>query len=168
MAGQHHAHAASPATVHTGGRHRPHLPRVACLLLGLAFTTVGAIGIAEGGVDTMQNVPATVSAPTVAGFGGSPFLNFAHLTYGLLALAASATRRGPRLVGTVGLVALAATVAYDVVALTVGLPGEPLSVHWPALVLHVAGWLLALVIVASEFRAATRAGEEPNLSLTTW
>ena len=155
-------------TVHSGTTRRPRSPRVACLVLGLVFTVVGALGLVEGGVDGMSNVPASVSGATVAGFGGSPFLNFAHLTYGLLALAAAATQRGPRLVGVVGLVALTATIAYDVVALAVGSPGEPLGVHWPALVLHAVGWVLALVIVAAEYRAAARAGQEPNLSITTW
>lgn len=146
----------------------PRLPRVLCLLLGVLFTGVGAAGLIEGGFDTMSNVPATEPAATVGGFGGSTFLNFAHLTYGLLALGAAATRRGPRLVGVVGIAALVATIAYDVVALAVGSPGEPLNVRWPALVLHAVGWLLALAIVATEYRAAGRAGREPNLSLTTW
>ena len=147
---------------------RPRLSQAVCLVLGLVFTTVGVLGLVEGGFDGMGNVPASVSGATVNGLGGSPFLNLAHLTFGLLAIGASVTDRGPRLVAVVGLVALTATIAYDVVALAVGSEGEPLSLEWPALVLHVVGWSLALSILVLAYRAAVRNGREPNLSLTNW
>jgi hypothetical protein len=100
----------------------------------------------------MTSTPATVSGATVGGLGGSPLLNVVHVVAGLLALAAALTRGAAQVAGMVGSIAFLALAAYDVVVLIAGQSGEPLSVRWPALVLHVLAWAAALAIVVTYYR----------------
>lgn len=158
---------AAHTTAASSGLSSSRPARLACLVFALLFLVVGVVGLVQGG----WNIPRTVApdaATTVGGLGGSPLLNLAHLMFGLLALLAVFSARGPELVGTVVSVALVVVIAYDVVALIARQPGEIFGVRWPGLVLHVVGLLALVVVIVSSHRMRRAPGLHRSDQVRQW